>query len=36
MKNLRHGSLHMIVLDPCTKFYLSYLNIKQDILVQKK
>ena len=35
MKDLRHSSLHMIVLYPCTKFYLYYLNIKQDILVQK-
>ena len=30
--NLRHGSLQMNVLDTCSKFHPSIINIKGDIL----
>ena len=35
MKNLRHGSLHLNVLNSYLKFHIHDLNIKRDIHVQK-
>ena len=35
MKKLRHSSLHMHVIDICSRFHHHYLYIKRDITVQK-
>ena len=32
MKNLRQGSLHLNVFNPCLKFHIYILNIKRDHL----